>query len=226
MKALSPIAVLISALLLQGCVAAAVVGTAAVGTKAATDPRSVGTQVDDGTLEVRVNSALSKDEQIKKEARINVTAYQGKVLLVGQSPNAELSARAKQIAMGVDGANEVYNEIRQGQPIGLGEASNDTWITTKVRSQLLTSDLVKSSNVKVTTENGEVFLMGLVMRRLPRLIRPTTMQTVGRIRRLRRIRHVFPQIRTTAPARRQSHQTLPPSPLSAIRLSPGTLCAA
>lgn len=165
MKALSPIAVLISALLLQGCVAAAVVGTAAVGTKAATDPRSVGTQVDDGTLEVRVNSALSKDEQIKKEARINVTAYQGKVLLVGQSPNAELSARAKQIAMGVDGANEVYNEIRQGQPIGLGEASNDTWITTKVRSQLLTSDLVKSSNAKVTTENGEVFLMGLVTER-------------------------------------------------------------
>ena len=161
MKALSPIAVLISALLLQGCVAAAVMGTAAVGTKAATDPRSVGTQVDDGTLEVRVNSALSKDEQIKKEARINVTAYQGKVLLVGQSPNAELSARAKQIAMGVDGANE----IRQGQPIGLGEASNDTWITTKVRSQLLTSDLVKSSNVKVTTENGEVFLMGLVTER-------------------------------------------------------------
>ncbi|VEC47308.1 phospholipid-binding domain protein [Escherichia coli] len=77
MKALSPIAVLISALLLQGCVAAAVVGTAAVGTKAATDPRSVGTQVDDGTLEVRVNSALSKDEQIKKEARINVTGVSG-----------------------------------------------------------------------------------------------------------------------------------------------------
>lgn len=53
MKALSPIAVLLSALLLQGCVAAAVVGTAAVGTKAATDPRSVGTQVDDGTRSAR-----------------------------------------------------------------------------------------------------------------------------------------------------------------------------
>lgn len=43
MKAFSPLAVIIAALLLQGCVAAAVVGTAAVGTKAATDPRSVGT---------------------------------------------------------------------------------------------------------------------------------------------------------------------------------------
>jgi osmotically-inducible protein OsmY len=64
----------------------------------------VGTQVDDGTLELRVNSALSKDEQIKKQARINVTAYQGKVLLVGQAPTTDLSSRAKQIAMGVDGA--------------------------------------------------------------------------------------------------------------------------
>ena len=162
MKAFSPLAVLIAALLLQGCVAAAVVGTAAVGTKAATDPRSVGTQVDDGTLELRVNSALSKDQQIKKDARINVTAYQGKVLLTGQSPNTELASRAKQIAMGVEGATEVYNEVRQGQPIGLGTASTDTWITTKVRSQLLASDLVKSSNVKVTTENSEVFLLGLV----------------------------------------------------------------
>ena len=148
MKAFSPLAVIIAALLLQGCVAAAVVGTAAVGTKAATDPRSVGTQVDDSTLELRVNTALSKDAQIKKEARINVSAYQGKVLLVGQSPNSELSARAKQIAMGVEGTTEVFNEIRQGQPIGLGDASNDTWITTKV-----------------TTENGEVFLLGLVTER-------------------------------------------------------------
>ncbi len=162
MKAFKPLAVLISALVLQGCVAAAVVGSAAVATKTATDPRSVGTQVDDGTLELRVNSALAKDEQIKKETRINVSAYQGKVLLVGQSPNANLSAQAKQIALGVDGTTEVYNEIRTMAPIGLGTASNDTWITTKVRSQLLASDQVKSTNVKVTTENGEVFLLGLL----------------------------------------------------------------
>ena len=125
MKAFSPLAVIIAALLLQGCVAAAVVGTAAVGTKAATDPQRRH-PVDDGTTELRVNTALSKDAQIKKEARINVSAYQGKVLLVGQSPNSELSARAKQIAMGVEGTTEVFNEIRQGQPIGLGDASNDT----------------------------------------------------------------------------------------------------
>lgn len=162
MKLKATFAVLSSALLLQGCIAGVVVGSAAVATKTATDPRSIGTQVDDGTLEARVESALSKDQQLKKDARVVATAYQGKVLLTGQSPNADLTARAKQIAMGVEGTTEVYNEIRQGTPVSLSTASSDTWITTKVRSQLLTSDTVKSSNVKVTTENGEVFLLGLV----------------------------------------------------------------
>lgn len=165
MKVISTLAVLISVLLLQGCIAAAVVGTAAVGTKAATDPRTVGTQVDDSTLSLRVSNALSKDEQIKKEARINVTAYQGKILLTGQAPDLSLAERAKQIAIGVEGVVEVFNEVRQGQPINLGTSSSDTWITTKVRSELLASDQVKSSNVKVTTENSEVFLMGLVTNR-------------------------------------------------------------
>ncbi|MFN1142689.1 division/outer membrane stress-associated lipid-binding lipoprotein [Serratia quinivorans] len=162
MKLRATFAVLSSALLLQGCIAGVVVGSAAVATKTATDPRSVGTQVDDGTLEARVENALSKDQQLKKEARVVATAYQGKVLLTGQAPNTDLAARAKQIAMGVEGTTEVYNEVRQGTPVSLSTASSDTWITTKVRSQLLASDAVKSSNVKVTTENGEVFLLGLV----------------------------------------------------------------
>ncbi|MGL9722308.1 division/outer membrane stress-associated lipid-binding lipoprotein [Sodalis sp. (in: enterobacteria)] len=162
MKVHTPLILLCTALMLQGCVGAVVIGTAAVATKTATDPRTVGTQVDDGTLEARVANALAKDQQLKKEARIVNTAYQGKVLLTGQAPTPELTERAKQIAMGVDGATEVYNEIRQGQPVSLGRASMDTWITTKIRSQLLASDAVKSSNVKVTTENGEVFLLGLV----------------------------------------------------------------
>ena len=162
MKASPLFAVLLSALLLQGCVAAAVVGVAGVATKTTTDPRTVGTQVDDSTLEARVSNAISKDKQLKDEARIVATAYQGKVLLTGQAPTPDMAARAKQIAVGVDGATEVYNEIRTGKPVTMGTASTDTWITTKVRSQLLTSDSVKSSNVKVTTENGEVFLLGLV----------------------------------------------------------------
>lgn len=161
MKTLSAITVMVLSLMLSGC-AAVVVGSAAVATKTATDPRTVGTQVDDGTLELRASNALAKDQQIKNKAHIIATAYQGKILLTGQAPSVELASRAKQVILGVEGVTEVYNEIRQGTKVTLGTASSDTWITTKVRSQLLTSDRVKSSNVKVTTENSEVFLLGIV----------------------------------------------------------------
>lgn len=157
-------ATICSVLLLQGCIGAAIVGTAAVATKTATDPRTVGTQVDDGTLEARVAAQLNKDKQITKEARIITTAYNGKVLLTGQTPDPSIALRAKEIASKVDGTESVYNEVRQGTPVDLGTASKDTWITTKVRSKLLTSDAIKSSNIKVVTENGEIFLMGVVTR--------------------------------------------------------------
>ncbi|SQI43189.1 Osmotically-inducible protein Y precursor [Leminorella richardii] len=158
---LTVLAVLLSTVMLNGCVAV-VAGGAAVATKTATDPRTVGTQVDDVTLEARVSSAIAKDQEIKQDARVTTTAYQGGVLLTGQSPRSDLAERAKNIALGVEGVQEVYNAIRDGKPVELGRISSDSWITTKVRSQLLTSDKVKSSSVKVVTENGEVFLLGLV----------------------------------------------------------------
>ncbi|MGL4600994.1 MAG: division/outer membrane stress-associated lipid-binding lipoprotein [Plesiomonas sp.] len=156
--------IILLAFMLQGCIGAVLVGSAAVASKVATDPRSVGGQIDDETLELRVGDALTKDAQIRKEARILATAYEGRVLLVGEAPTQALSKQAAQITAGVNGVTAVYNEIRISKPISFGTISNDTWITTKVRSQLLTSDKVKASNVKVTTENGEVFLIGKLTR--------------------------------------------------------------
>ncbi|MBS9437358.1 osmotically-inducible protein OsmY [Photorhabdus noenieputensis] len=162
MRFFSLLATICTAVMLQGCIGAVVVGSAAVATKTATDPRTIGQQVDDSTLEARVSNALNKNKQLKEQTRIITTAYQGKVLLTGQSLDTNLSDRAKQIASRVDGAHTVYNEIRQGKPVALSTASKDTWITTKVRSKILASDSVKSSNIKVVTENGEVFLLGIL----------------------------------------------------------------
>ena len=76
--------VLGASIMLQGCVAA-VVGGAAAGAKVATDPRTMGTQVDDETLEIKVENALDKDAQIKSEGRVNAVSYSGRVLLIWSS---------------------------------------------------------------------------------------------------------------------------------------------
>lgn len=145
---------------LQGCLTTAVVGGAAVATKVATDPRTVGRQIDDETLEEKVAYNLNKDDELKEDARINVVAYNGQVLLIGQAPNEFAKEQAKNITAGVDGVSMVYDEIRVGNKIGVIQISQDSWITTKIKSQLFANSSVKSTDVKVITENGEVFLMG------------------------------------------------------------------
>ncbi len=150
----------VSLFALQGCITTAVVTTAAVATKVATDPRTTGRQIDDETLEERVSYNLNKDSQLNQEARINIVAYNGDILLIGQVPSETARDTAKNLAMGVEGVNKVYNEIRVGEKIGVMQISKDSWITTQAKSKLLVSSEVKTTDVKVITENGEVFLMG------------------------------------------------------------------
>lgn len=155
--------VLGSALLLQGCATATVLGIAggaAVATKIATDPRTVGTQIDDETLEEKVLFAIKKDEQIKSEGRVNVVSYNSRVLLIGQVTNNSLKEQATNLARGVEFVEDVYNELRLAQPISIGQISKDSWITTQIKSKLFINSNVKATDIKVITENGEVFLMG------------------------------------------------------------------
>ena len=170
--------ILAASMLLQGCVGAVVVGSAAVATKTTTDPRTAGTQVDDTTLEMKVSNAINKDEEIKKNARIVAVSYQGQILLIGQSPNNSLITKAQSIADKVDDVGDIYNEVR----IGITRASQDSWITTKIKSKLLSSDQVKSANVKVITENGEVFLLGFVTERQAQAAAKVASNTDGVLR--------------------------------------------
>ncbi|MGC7590173.1 division/outer membrane stress-associated lipid-binding lipoprotein [Bisgaard Taxon 46] len=161
MKRLKTLALILgSAILLQGCVAATIAGTAAVATKVATDPRTVGTQIDDEALEEKVRLAIRKDEQVKSEARLNIVSYSGRVLLIGQAPNPNVSEVATSLAKGVEGVVDVYNQIRTEPQISFPQIAKDSWITTEVKSKMLLDSRVKTSDVKVITENGEVFLMG------------------------------------------------------------------
>lgn len=152
-----------SSILLQGCVTATVVGVgAAAATKVATDPRTVGTQVDDETLEEKVLITINKDNQVKSEARVNIVSYSGNVLLIGQASNEMLKEQITNIAEGVENVKKVYNEMTIGSPIKFGQISKDSWITTQIKSKLLVDSNVKSTDIKAITENGEVFLMGNV----------------------------------------------------------------
>ena len=154
-------ALVTSALMLQGCVAAVIGVGAGATAKVATDPRTTGTQVDDTTLNTRMNNKLSENGPFFIGSRISSSTYDGNIILTGQA-NAEQIEKAERLAYQVEGVKKVYNQIRAGEPVGAGTITNDMWITTKVKSQLVMNSKTKARNIKVVTENGEVFLIGIV----------------------------------------------------------------
>ncbi|MWP62579.1 division/outer membrane stress-associated lipid-binding lipoprotein [Gilliamella sp. Pas-s25] len=148
-------------LTLQGCVAAVIGVGAGATAKVATDPRTTGTQVDDTTLSSRMGIKIKDHGPLFIGSRIVSSAYGGNILLVGQA-NSDQVEQAEKLAYQVEGVKKVYNQIRIGEPVGAGTITNDAWITTQVKSQLILNAQTKARNIKVVTENNEVFLIGIV----------------------------------------------------------------
>ena len=146
---------------LQGCIAAAVVGVVG-GATVATDKRTVGQQIDDQTIEFNAYSALNNHEGIKEHTSLSVTSLNGSVLIVGQAPNTYLKDLASKTLSEVNGVKQIHNQVRISNEPSITTQSNDVWLTSKVKTALFTSDNLEATNIKVVTENAEVFLMGLV----------------------------------------------------------------
>lgn len=160
-KYLQALALVGAATLVQGCATAIVAGTV-TAVSAANDPRTLGSQIDDNNIEVKASVELGKDDGIDKHTNLNVVSYNGVVLVVGQAPNQFLIDSAIKIINSIEGVKTVHNQIKIGTPVSFTTSSNDVWITTKVKTDLLTDETVKGHDIKVVTENKEVFLMGVV----------------------------------------------------------------
>jgi len=155
--------ILIPLLVLQGC-AALVATTAIVGTDMATDRRTSGIYIEDQRIEISAKSDLSESKVLDDNADLAVTSFNRIVLITGQAPTPELKQLATSIVRKVDNVRKVHNEVRILSPESMLSGTNDAWLTTKTKSMLFAEDDLNSQHIKVLTENGEVFLMGMVTR--------------------------------------------------------------
>lgn len=126
------------------------------------DDRSWGRMMDDEAIETKGLVNIRKAHPELEEAHIVVVSYNGIVLLAGQVPTAELKEIAYQELSKVRYIKRIHNELTVEPNTGFGKRSNDTWITTRIKSKMLFSSKVDPSAVKVVTEEGVVYLMGLV----------------------------------------------------------------
>jgi osmotically-inducible protein OsmY len=154
---------LIGSTLLSGC-GAAVVTTAAQGATIMHDRRTAGTIVEDKAIEMRASHELHINPSLKDDARIKIVSYNRRVLILGQVPSSQRRAEIEDLAKNLDEVVKVYNELEVSEPRSLTAASHDSWLTTKVKANAFGDVNVDPIRIRVYTENGTVYLMGLVTR--------------------------------------------------------------
>ena len=150
------------ALSLQGCVGL-MLGGAAVGGLAATDRRTLGAQADDKTISIKGESRIPG--VVGDPSHIDVTSFNRKVLLTGEVRDEAAKDAAEKEAKSIVGVQSVLNELEVGEPSSFSQRSRDAFITSKVKASLLEAKDVFGSAVKVVTERGNVYLMGLATER-------------------------------------------------------------
>jgi osmotically-inducible protein OsmY len=146
---------------LTGCAPAVVVGVGA-GAVMASDRRPAGTYLTDQDIELKASWRLS--ERKLNGVHINFTSFNRRLLITGEAATAALKASVLELAKGLPEVREIIDEVVVAAPTEFGSRTSDSYITTKVKARLLDEDRVQVNYVKVVTENGAVFLMGLVKR--------------------------------------------------------------
>ena len=157
--AITVAALLVSATQLAGCfpVLAGAVGT---GVVLATDRRPTGTQAIDRGLQLEIDNTL--DAKYSGQARVDAAVFNRKVLLVGEANNANTKQQVEQYVKSLPNAREVINELEVASTPGFMARSNDAYLTSKVKTFLVTAEGVPANSIKVTTDKSVVYLMGVV----------------------------------------------------------------
>lgn len=124
--------------------------------------RTAGAALDDSHIENVGLVNIRKLDASLQSANITVVSYNGIVLLLGQVPTRELRVAAAEQVAKIKRVRQVQNALTVGNPTPFAVRSTDSWLTTKVKTKLAVDKHVVASRVKVVTENGVVYLLGLV----------------------------------------------------------------
>jgi osmotically-inducible protein OsmY len=146
---------------MQGCIPLIIGGAVGAGALLVTDRRPSGAYVKDERIEIAAIKAIN--DRYRNNSNINVTSYNGNVLISGEAGDEKVKADAEAIVRTIDGVKNVFNEVNVAGNSSLGSRSNDTAITSKVKTRFLSNGGRFSPNhIKVVTENSVVYLMGIV----------------------------------------------------------------
>ena len=149
--------------LLSACAPAVIATGAGVAAVSAVDRRTTGVQIEDQAIELKSANRIS--QKLGNQVHVNVTSFNRNVLLSGEAPTESLKQEVENIVRSVENVRSITNEIVIANPSSFASRSNDAYLTSKVKARFIDHGVFNPLHVNVTTENGVVYLMGLVTRK-------------------------------------------------------------
>jgi len=150
------------AISLQGCIEMAV-GSAVVGTLAATDRRTFGAQTEDKSIVLKGEGRVSS--LVGNAGHVNVTSFNRKVLLTGEVRDEAMKAAVEREVAAIEGVQSVVNDLEIAGVSSFTSRSNDSLLTGRVKAAFVDTRDLYANSIKVVTERGIVYLMGRVTQR-------------------------------------------------------------
>jgi osmotically-inducible protein OsmY len=192
---------------LQACFPVAAVGVTA-SALVASDRRTVAAQAVDQELEFRIGRKL--EAEIGKGAHVNVASFNQVVLLSGEVPTEADRTKAEAIARDMPYSPKVVNDLQVRPASSLVSRSDDALLTSTIKSRLAASDTVLPTHAKIVSEDGVVYVMGLLTEREARAALQIAAESSGVVR----VVNVTQLIRDPAEVRREEEaaRPLPPDP--------------
>jgi osmotically-inducible protein OsmY len=126
--------------------------------------RTIGTSLDDMMINSRAKSNIKNASEQLSKAHIDVTSFSGVVLLTGQVPSEDVKQEAEKALEGLRHVRLIHNELEIAGPTSIPARMNDSYLSTKVKTALIADSNTQGGRTKVVTENGVVYLMGLLTR--------------------------------------------------------------
>ena len=161
---------------ISACAVVAVGGVTAGATVAA-DRRTPSVQVIDKGIELEAENALAK--RFGDNAHINVTSFNQKVLLTGEVKDADIKGEAGAYAKAMKNARSVFNELVIGPNSSFTSRANDSYLESKIKTQMIFTDELPSNSMAIVAEGSSVYLMGILTQQEADLAKKVASNTNG-----------------------------------------------
>ncbi len=151
-----------SIMLLTACIPAAIGIIAVTTVDLMKERRTLGTVIDDNLAEASILREVFADESLGRSVHVSPTSLNGVLLLTGEVATEQQKQRVEAIANSYQGVSQIVNQLDIAGKSSLTSRTNDALITAKVKTELIRNKIVDATNIKVVTERGVVYLLGIV----------------------------------------------------------------